>query len=583
MDLISPEEFAKAPLFLKKSLGFLAPWFMRLLQIDQLQQIYQQSHTLHGLPFVDDILKQLQVKYEIDAQELQKIPTKGAFIAIANHPYGGLDGLLMLKILAAIRPEFKMLANPILKKLPNIEDFLIPINPFKTPTQNQVPGVRKALRLLQDDVPVGMFPAGEVSSWQKNSHKVMDPEWHAGLAGLINKAGVPVVPIYFSGGNSLYFNLLGIFHPFLRTLRLPAELLNKEGLCVKIRIGKPIPYSELSRLPTPELLPYLRAKTYALGTGFLQNNYYWPTKPALPADKPIVPETDALLLQQELAQLLPENLIFAHQHYRIYVAAASQIPNILREIGRLREITFREVGEGTHQETDLDVFDEHYDHLFVYDTRAQLLVGAYRLGNGREIYQKFGRNGFYLHSLFKLKKHFIPILERSLELGRSFVRAEYQKKTLPLLLLWKGIAVLLAGKKHCHYLLGPVSISDYFSATSKSLIVEFIREHFFDHDLATLVTPRKKFRYRSSSYYSEHILKKNIHSVKSLDELIAEIEPKHLRLPVLLKKYLKQNAKIIGFNIDPKFSNSLDGLLIMDVKDLSDATQLLLERITLEE
>ncbi|RDC61858.1 hypothetical protein AHMF7616_00447 [Adhaeribacter pallidiroseus] len=583
MDIISREEFAKTPAFFKKNLGFLAPWLMRLLQLDQLNQIYQQSHTLHGLPFIDNILEQLQVKYEIDAQELAKIPAKGAFIAIANHPYGGLDGLLMLKILAALRPEFKMLANPILKKLPNIEDFLIPINPFKTPTQNQVPGVRKALRLLQDDVPVGLFPAGEVSSWQKKSHKVMDPEWHAGLAGLIHKAGVPVVPIYFSGGNSIYFNVLGIFHPFLRTLRLPAELLNKEGLCVKIRIGKPIPYSELSQLPAPELLPYLRAKTYALGTRFLKNNYYWPSKLTSPANKPIIPETDALLLQQELAQLSTENLLFTHQHYQVYVAASSQIPNILREIGRLREITFREVGEGTHHETDLDVFDQHYEHLFMYDTRAQLIVGAYRLGIGKEIFQQFGRSGFYLHSLFKLKKHFIPILERSLELGRSFVRAEYQKKTLPLLLLWKGIAVFLTGKKHCQYLLGPVSISDYFSATSKSLIVEFIREHYFDHDLATLVTPRKKFRYRSSSYYSENILKKNIHSVKSLDELIAEIEPRHLRLPVLLKKYLKQNAKIIGFNIDPKFSNSLDGLLIMNVKDISSATQLLLDRITLEE
>ncbi|QNF35664.1 lysophospholipid acyltransferase family protein [Adhaeribacter swui] len=582
MEILSTEEFAKSNTFLKKGISYLNPWLMRLLQLDQINQIYQQSSTLHGLPFVDSILEKLQVQYEIEPRELARIPTQGAFIAIANHPYGGLDGLLLLKILATIRPEFKLLANPILKKLPNMEEFFIPVNPFKTANQNHVPGVRKALRLLQNDVPIGMFPAGEVSSWQTNTRKVMDPEWHAGLAGLINKARVPVVPIYFSGGNSLYFNLLGFLHPFLRTLRLPAELLNKEGINVKIRIGKPLTYAELIRLPQTELLPFLRAKTYALGTSFFKKSYYGLPKLPFPTAKTLVPETDATLIQQDIDQLNTKNLLFTHQHYRVYLASSAQIPHVLREIGRLREITFREVGEGTNQETDLDAFDQHYEHLFLYDTRTRLIIGAYRLGHGKEIFQQFGKQGFYLHSLFKIKKHFIPILERSLELGRSFVRAEYQKQTLPLLLLWKGIALYLVDKKHCQYLLGPVSISDCLSTTSKSIIVEFIREHFFDHDLASLVVPRKKFRYRRSSYYSENVLHKNIQSVKSLDELIAEIEPKHLRLPILLKKYLQQNAKIIGFNIDPKFSNSLDGFLVMSVHDLSDTARALLDRISLE-
>ncbi len=204
MDIISPEDFANTTPFHKKSLKFIAPFLMRLLEFDELHLLYKQAHTLQGLPFVDAILEQLQVKYEINASELENIPTKGAFIAIANHPYGGLDGLLLLKILATVRPECKVLANPILKKLPNLEDYLIPVNPFKTPIQKQVPGLRKALRYLQDDVPVGIFPAGEVSSWQADSYKVMDPVWQPGMGRLIAKAGVPVVPIYFSGGNSFY-------------------------------------------------------------------------------------------------------------------------------------------------------------------------------------------------------------------------------------------------------------------------------------------------------------------------------------------------------------------------------------------
>ena len=167
-----------------------------------------------------------------------------------------------------------------------------------------------------------------------------------------------------------------------------------------------------------------------------------------------------------------------------------------------------------------------------------------------------------------------------MELGRSFVRPEYQKKPLPLYLLWKGIATFLEGKTNYQYLLGPVSISDYFSPTSKALIVNFIQQHFFDQELAQLISPRKKYRYRVSGYYSESVLQKNIHSIKTLDDLIAEIEPKHMRLPTLLKKYLQQNARIIGFNIDPKFSNSLDGFLIMQISDLPATTQTLLDRVS---
>jgi putative hemolysin len=261
------------------------------------------------------------------------------------------------------------------------------------------------------------------------------------------------------------------------------------------------------------------------------------------------------------------------------MARQHEIPHVMREIGRLRELTFRQVGEGTNQATDLDSYDAYYYQLFLFDHQTKQIVGAYRVGNGREIYKKYRKKGFYLHSLFKMQAGFVPVLKQSVELGRSFVCPEFQKKPLPLLLLWKGISVYLQSKPNCRYIIGPVSISDCFSQISKSLMVDFISKHFYDAQLAPLVKPRKKFRYRHAKHYSPALLQQNIRTLHSLDDLIAEIEPKHLGLPVLLKQYLKQNARIIGFNIDPKFSNALDGFMIMRVADMPQATATMLERI----
>ncbi|MDQ4139467.1 MAG: lysophospholipid acyltransferase family protein [Bacteroidota bacterium] len=579
MDIISAREFALATKLDKTNIRFLAPVLMRLLKLHQLNAVYAATQNLNGLEFIDGVLAQLGIQFEVDAKELQHIPAHGAFIAIANHPYGGIDGLIFLKIMASVRPDFKILANKVLQKITNIEDYFIPVNPFKTHDQDNVPGLRKAMDLIHNDSPLGIFPGGEVSSLQvEEDYKIIDPAWQPAVGRLISKAKVPVLPVYFTGSNSLSFNLLGLVHPLLRTARLPAELFNKQGVCIKIRIGKPVPYNYLHGLPNADVLAYLRAKTYALGSSFFR-----PTVPAVFknafAPKPVLPETDRAAILNDLKNLKTASCLLRHHQYAVYMARQEEIPCVMREIGRLRELTFREVGEGTLQETDIDQYDAHYHHLFLFDHQAQLVVGAYRLGKGKEIYRKFGKSGFYLHSLFKMQPEFVPVLKQSIELGRSFIRPEYQKKTLPLLLLWKGISMYLNGKLSYQYILGPVSISNHFSRVSKALIVDFITHHFYDAGLAQYIKPRKKFRYRFSKHYPETLLQKNIQSLHSLDDLIAEIEPKHMGLPVLLKQYLKQNARIIGFNIDPKFSNALDGLMIMRVNDLPAATACMLDRI----
>ncbi len=245
----------------------------------------------------------------------------------------------------------------------------------------------------------------------------------------------------------------------------------------------------------------------------------------------------------------------------------------MNEIGRQREITFREVGEGTNNKLDVDEFDLYYKHLFVWDSEENLIIGAYRLGDGQMIMQKYGYKGFYITSLFHLNPKFNPILNQSLELGRSFVVKAYQQKPLPLFFLWQGILAYLLKNPHFQYIIGPVSISNNYSKLSRSFLISFIKQHFYDHELAKLVKARKDFEVDFENTDSEILMEKfSGGDVSQLDKLIAEIEPLHYKVPVLLKKYMKQNAKIISFNIDPKFNDALDGLMILNLDDLPDGT-----------
>jgi putative hemolysin len=247
---------------------------------------------------------------------------------------------------------------------------------------------------------------------------------------------------------------------------------------------------------------------------------------------------------------------------------AEKIPAIFIEIGRLREITFRKVGEGTNKSTDIDEYDFYFNHLFIWDNDAGKIVGAYRIGKGKEIISVYGISGFYINSLFRLKNSFQPLLMQSLELGRSFIAEEYQKKTIPLFLLWKGIMVFLLRNPDYRYLIGPVSISNDFSKFSKSLIVEFVRKYFNDEKYSGYVVPRKDFIVKPDKAIDRNIFIDTSESdINKIERIIIDIEPGY-RLPVLLKKYLEINGRIIGFNIDPKFNYCLDGLLILDLYNI---------------
>jgi putative hemolysin len=577
-ELISKQDIEQGLNLKKLKIAKLAPVIMKLLKLEKVNEVYDSSSSYLGSEFADGILKHLGIEYEISEDSLINIPQNEPFIVIANHPYGGIDGMIMLSIFSKARPEFRMMANYLLQQIPQLKEFVVSVNPFEnSPKQGMnISGIKKCLTLIGEGHPIGIFPAGEVSSLKLSTLKISDKMWNPVVGKMILKSGVKVVPVYFSGHNSVTFNLLGLVHPILRTAKLPSELFNKKNEKIKVRIGKPISIKTLQEFNDPNnLLRFVRAKTYALGSALDVKKYFdINLKSLIQSNEPeqIIEETPLDLILPDIKRAKENDLLFDQENFSVFMSGAKHIPHVLREISRLREITFRAVGEGTNKSFDTDEFDIHYRHLFIWDNDAQKIVGAYRIGLGDVLYRRYKKNGFYLNELFKISKDFTPILRNSLELGRSFIRLEYQRKPLSLMLLWKGVNEFLKKEDYSYkYLIGPVSISNSFSNLSKDLLVDFITKHHFDNELAQYVAPRKRYKFQHQGEAKE-LRNVDTSDIKVLDGLIADIETSNTKIPVLLKKYLKQNAKIIAFNVDPKFNNSLDGFLVMNVEKVPEDT-----------
>ncbi|MEQ3662520.1 MAG: GNAT family N-acetyltransferase, partial [Flavobacterium sp.] len=272
----------------------------------------------------------------------------------------------------------------------------------------------------------------------------------------------------------------------------------------------------------------------------------------------LLKETDCRLLQSK--------------NYEVYLVTADKIPNILHEIGRLREITFREVGEGTNESLDLDKYDKYYHHMFLWDVEAQQIAGAYRMGLGSHIYASHGINGFYLQELFRFEPELFDMMSKSIEMGRAFIISEYQQKPMPLFLLWKGIVHTTLRYPEHKFLIGGVSISNQFSEFSKSLMIEFMKSHYYDPYIAQYVHPKKEYKVQLKDADKDFVFNETEADLMKFDKIIDEVEPGNLRLPVLIKKYIKQNARVVAFNVDPLFNNAVDGLMYIKISDIPEST-----------
>jgi putative hemolysin len=547
----------------------LGDTLLQMLKYNILNRVYSEAHDKDPLFLINSLLDQLDLKFEIPEEDLKNIPSQGAFITVSNHPYRGIDSMLLYKIVSAKRSDFRIMASYLLHNINPLSDIIIPVNTFETSrnSKSSFSGIKEGIIHLKNNHPLGMFPVGETSSLIEVSKVILDKEWQPAALKFIKNASVPVIPIYFHGTKSRLSHIIGKIHPLLRTIKLPAELTKKKNRTVLIRIGSPITVREQMEFETIfQFGKYLRARTYSLGSALkvrkFFSNYRYNIKPD---PEPLANPLPVHTLKEEFNKIRQEYELFSTKNYSVVCAPTAKIPEIFNEIGRLREQTFRKIGEGTNKSADIDEYDIYFNHLFIWDTDEDRIVGAYRIGKGREIVAIYGIKGFYIDSLFKISKDFLPVLAQSLELGRSFITEDYQKKAIPLFLLWKGIMVFLLRHTEYRYLIGPVSISNDFSKFSKSLIVEFIRKYFIDEELVRYIVPRKDFIVKPDKAIDRNIfIDTSVRDINRIEKIIMDIEPGY-RLPVLLKKYLELNGRIIGFNIDPKFNYCLDGLLILDL------------------
>jgi putative hemolysin len=547
----------------------LAETLLHIFQYNKLSELYSAMHDEDPLFLINTLFDLLHLKYLIPENDLKNIPADGPFITVSNHPFRGIDSMILYKILYEQRKDFKILGSFLLHQIEPLRDIVIPVNTHEisTNTRSSYTGLRQAINHLREGHCIGIFPTGETTAPIESSRVILDNIWQMEALKFIKNSQVPLIPVYFHGTNSRIIQFIGRINPLLRQTQLPSELLHRNNRTVKVRIGSPVSVSEQAEFEDLAYFGrYLRARVYSLGSAMEVRNFSsGRLKRKINKAIPLVEQVPVNILKEEFERIRNEFELFSTKNYSVICAPAEKIPVIFNEIGRLRELTFRKVGEGTNKSTDIDEYDFYFNHLFIWDNDRDKIVGAYRIGKGKDILRVNGIKGFYINSLFRLKNSFQPILSQSLELGRSFISEEYQKKTIPLFLLWKGIMVFLLRNPEYRYLIGPVSISNDFSRFSKSLIVEFIRKYFTDDKYSGYIVPRKAFVVKPDKTIDRNIFIDTSESdINKLEKVIIDIEPGY-RLPVLLKKYLEINGRIIGFNIDPKFNYCLDGLLILDL------------------
>ena len=545
--------------------------------VGRVRDLYQRVQRSPEGFHLESLLAEMRVRLRIGSDDQARIPGSGPVVVVANHPYGVLDGAVLTALLTRVRPDVKVLTNFLLSDVPELQKHCIFVDPFQTDrsVESNRRALREALAWLQQGGMLAMFPSGEVSHWQMPAAQIVDPEWNETAVRLIRRTGATALPVYFCGHNGVGFQLMGMLHPRLRTQLLLQEFLQQEGKTVEVRVGSGIPAEALEAIRDDrEGIDYLRWRTYLLGRR---------TKPeavcqtalrsrlTFRMQEPVAAPQSAELLTEEIERLPEDRCLAQSGDLAVYVGSAGEMPRLLQEVGRLREVTFRGAGEGTGKSRDLDSFDYYYSHILLWNKTRRELVGAYRAGNTAEILAERGVGGLYTSTLFRYDERIFQKLGPALELGRSFVRLEYQRQYAPLLLLWKGIARLVARRPEVPVLFGAVSISNDYNEASREMICRYFEARMHEDELAGLIEPRRPFLRGRLRKWDCRGMYQALRDLDELSQPINDVEADGKGLPILLRQYAKIGGRLLGFNVDRKFSNVLDGLVVVDLRQTEPA------------
>jgi putative hemolysin len=520
--------------------------------------------NLEPAAFAEACLSSLQVDWAPDHGMLSTIPETGPLTVVANHPFGGIEGLILLALLSRVRSDIRIMANGLLTMIPELNPACFSVNPFGGPgaRQESLAGMKQSINWLRGGGCLCVFPSGTVSHLCPRTRKVSDPDWHPSIGRLVLKTGSAVLPVHFRGVNSPLFQVAGLIHPMLRTVLLPRELLKRRRKRISYTVGRPVSARVLTHLESPDrIISYLRTKTYALAH---------PEEPGqcgihrTRAMNPVAEPVPGAELSRHIRAIPRENILVEAKGFKVLLTRTGPSCPVLHELGRERERTFRQVGEGTGTPLDIDLYDHSYDHLLLWDESGERIAGAYRIGRiDQLIKRRGGPSNLYTSSLFKYRKGFFQNMTNSLELGRSFVIPELQRDYFPLLLLWKGIGQYLLKNPHYRYLLGPVSISQEYDRISVTSMLSHLSAHHLDHDLALKVRGRRppKLHVPKGSSLELHLSDMEL---DLLNTVVQDIEKDAKGIPVLLRHYLRLGGRIAAFHHDRDFG-TFDGLIVLDL------------------
>jgi putative hemolysin len=558
---------------LPRSAGFLSTKSLasRFLPLQKMQQLYERIQQANPGSWFDGLLEVMQVSFCVAETDLKRIPSSGPVVVVSNHPFGILDGAVLGALLPRVRSDVKIMTNFLLGGVAELQDRCIFVDPFnqKGSVERNRTALKQALLWLRRGHMLVVFPAGEVSHLRLTERGVADPKWNPMIARLARSTGASALPVFFRGTNSIAFHALGLIHPSLRTAWLMNEFLNQTGKSLQLRIGTAIPGSTIAGMQgDDEAIDYLRRRTYLLGQRSFRPvreltiaRFPFPRQ----GGEPIALETDKELLMAELQALSLERRVEDTREFSVHVAPASEIPNLLQEIGRLREIAFREAGEGSGHSRDLDQFDDYYLHVFLWDKQQQRLAGAYRMGICPEILARRGASGLYTSTLFHYQQEFFEKLGPAVELGRSFVVPEYQRKFASLLLLWRGIGAYISRHPETPALFGAVSISRSYSAPSRELIVRYFASRGRE-EMSKFVRPRRPFRPFPFQPWDCAGICRALRDLEDLGDSVSDLETDAKGIPILVRQYVKLGGRLLAFNVDRNFSDVLDGLVLLDLR-----------------
>ncbi len=518
----------------------------------------------HVDDFIDHTLKSMGADVSVlNEGALDNIPTEGPVIFVSNHPFGGIEGVLMTRILKKIRPDLKVLTNELLSRIPEFGDTFIGVDVLsESAAAKNAKGIRATVKHLRNKGALLIYPAGRVSYIHTSDFKIRDREWNSMVGRLMKQFDATCIPFFVHGRNSRIFYWSGLIHARLRTALLPRELAKNSRKTIKITVGDPIYSKDIRSLENEvEVTSYLRAASELLAKRPDSNHSSVNRYPDMALGSYSKEELQKI---ENTLESLNSCLLIRQNEFEVYCASYKELDVVMHEIAVARERTFRLAGEGTGKSSDSDRFDPHYEHLFIWDTENKRIVGSYRLGESQRIMETIGVDGLYSRSLYKFSETFVKELDGALEIGRSFVAPEYQRSTRALDLLWRGIGAWLLKHPEYRTLFGCVSISQEHSAYARAFLKESLMHSFrVEQENLNDVTPLQPLKIKDKVWTNDVLA--SLRNIVLINKLLGQCDPGK-SIPILLRQYIAMNGRFAGFSVNKDFNDSLDGLIFVDLR-----------------